>query len=225
MEGTPGSGSPAELMGASRSAEGRAARRRQRARWRKNQRRAVVATAVALVGGGLAMSGMDRQSGDRAQAATAPQDPGAGAVADQVEQVEQGTPPPSVRPDAQRASVAPSTPPVESSVPDQPRRQYERTSLRTTPPISKARVAAPLHGTEPSAPEPQSTSPASPAPTSPPARTSTTETTDTPTQTPATTDATGSPGQEPATRPNTTPASTSPSEICVLVVCLPVSAP
>ncbi|WP_371563897.1 SCO2400 family protein [Streptomyces canus] len=54
------------------SAEGRAARRRQRARWRKNQRKAVVATAVALVGGGLTVSAMNQQSNVRAQAATSP---------------------------------------------------------------------------------------------------------------------------------------------------------
>ncbi|ROQ26272.1 hypothetical protein EDD98_5896 [Streptomyces sp. PanSC19] len=221
-EGASGSDAPAELMGASTSAEGRAARRRQRARWRKNQRRAVVATAVALVGGGLAVSGMDRQSDDRAQAATAPQDPGAGAVD---ERVEQTTPPPSVRPDAHRASVAPSAPPAESSVPDRSRRQYATTSLRTTPPISRAHAAAPVHRTEPSVPEPRNTSPASsaPAPASPPARTGTTGTTDTPAQPPAPTDATGSPSQVPATQPDTPPASTSPSELCVLVVCLPVS--
>ncbi|WP_406180678.1 hypothetical protein [Streptomyces canus] len=54
------------------SAEGRAARRRQRARWRKNQRKAVVATAVALVGGGLTVSAMNQQSNVRTQAATSP---------------------------------------------------------------------------------------------------------------------------------------------------------
>ncbi|MFF7546324.1 hypothetical protein ACFZCU_22225 [Streptomyces canus] len=54
------------------SAEGRAARRRQRARWRKNQRKAVVATAVALVGGGLTVSVMNQQSNVRTQAATSP---------------------------------------------------------------------------------------------------------------------------------------------------------
>ncbi|MET9970391.1 hypothetical protein ABZZ80_31885, partial [Streptomyces sp. NPDC006356] len=54
---------------------GRAARRRQRARWKKNQRRAVVATAVALVGGGLTVAAMDRQGGDKTQAATAPERP------------------------------------------------------------------------------------------------------------------------------------------------------
>ncbi|WLW53911.1 hypothetical protein [Streptomyces sp. YU58] len=66
--------------------EGRAARRRQRARWKKNQRRAVVATAVALVGGGLTLASMDRQSGDHTQAATAPVDPGSG-VEEQTAQV------------------------------------------------------------------------------------------------------------------------------------------
>lgn len=54
------------------AAEGRAARRRQRARWRKNQRKAVVATAVALVGGGLTVSAMNQQSNVRTQAATSP---------------------------------------------------------------------------------------------------------------------------------------------------------
>ncbi|WP_328752269.1 hypothetical protein OHT57_42400 [Streptomyces sp. NBC_00285] len=54
------------------AAEGRAARRRQRARWRKNQRKAVVATAVALVGGGLTAASMSQQSNVRTQAATSP---------------------------------------------------------------------------------------------------------------------------------------------------------
>lgn len=54
------------------AAEGRAARRRQRARWRKNQRKAVVATAVTLVGGGLTVSAMNQQSNVRTQAATSP---------------------------------------------------------------------------------------------------------------------------------------------------------
>ncbi|GAA3798518.1 hypothetical protein GCM10022403_035380 [Streptomyces coacervatus] len=50
---------------------GRAARRRQRARWKKNQRKAVVATAVALVGGGLTVASMDRGSGHGNQASAA----------------------------------------------------------------------------------------------------------------------------------------------------------
>jgi hypothetical protein len=61
-----------DVADAPAATEGRAARRRQRARWRKNQRKAVVATAVALVGGGLTVSAMSQQSNVRAQAATSP---------------------------------------------------------------------------------------------------------------------------------------------------------
>ncbi|WP_456302696.1 SCO2400 family protein [Streptomyces tendae] len=51
---------------------GRAARRRQLARWKKNKRRAVVASAVAIVGGGLTIASVDRHSDHRAQATAAP---------------------------------------------------------------------------------------------------------------------------------------------------------
>ncbi|MFF9485879.1 hypothetical protein [Streptomyces sp. NPDC014676] len=51
---------------------GRAARRRQLVRWKKTQRRALVATAVAFVGGGLTLASLDRGGTDHAQAATAP---------------------------------------------------------------------------------------------------------------------------------------------------------
>ncbi|MGW2726109.1 SCO2400 family protein [Streptomyces sp. NPDC001494] len=53
------------------ASQGRAARRRQLVRWKKNKRRAAVATAFAIVGGGLTLASLDRQSGDRAQAASA----------------------------------------------------------------------------------------------------------------------------------------------------------
>ncbi|MER6549683.1 hypothetical protein [Streptomyces sp. NPDC001250] len=62
---------------------GRAARRRRPARWTMNKRRASVASAVALVGGGLPIAMMDRHSTDRAPAATAPDDPRAGAMQEQ----------------------------------------------------------------------------------------------------------------------------------------------
>lgn len=72
-----------DVEGVSAAPRGRAARRRQMARWKKNQRRAVVATAVALVGGGLTVMGMDRQSTDRTQAATAPDAESLGSVEQQ----------------------------------------------------------------------------------------------------------------------------------------------
>lgn len=61
---------------------GRAARRRQLARWKKSHRRAVVATAVALVGGGLTFASMDRGSSGagRAEAATTPDETSMGGV-------------------------------------------------------------------------------------------------------------------------------------------------
>ncbi|MDQ0935302.1 SCO2400 family protein [Streptomyces turgidiscabies] len=58
--------------GPSPAPSGRAARRRQRERWKKTQRKALVATAVALVGGGLTVASLNRQTPDRTQAASAP---------------------------------------------------------------------------------------------------------------------------------------------------------
>jgi hypothetical protein len=74
---------------------GRAARRRQLARWKKNKRRAAVATAVALVGGGLTLASMDRQSTDRAQAASAPDNRSMGAAGEETtgESTPDATPP------------------------------------------------------------------------------------------------------------------------------------
>ncbi|MGW1267793.1 SCO2400 family protein [Streptomyces sp. NPDC002491] len=65
--------SPSEAA-VSAAPQGRAARRRQLARWKKNQRRAVVVTAVTLVSG-LAVAALERQNGDRTQAASAPETP------------------------------------------------------------------------------------------------------------------------------------------------------
>ncbi|GGW62686.1 SCO2400 family protein [Streptomyces griseoloalbus] len=62
------------------SGTGRAARRRQRVRWKKTQRRALVATAVALVGGGLTLVSTDRGTGDRTQATAAPDLKGMGGA-------------------------------------------------------------------------------------------------------------------------------------------------
>ncbi|WP_455568596.1 SCO2400 family protein [Streptomyces inhibens] len=53
--------------------QGRAARRRQLARWKKHRRRAMAATAFALVGGGLTVTALqNRPSTDQAHAAAAP---------------------------------------------------------------------------------------------------------------------------------------------------------
>ncbi|MFF8031504.1 hypothetical protein [Streptomyces sp. NPDC016626] len=84
---------------------GRAARRRQQVRWKKTQRRALVATAVALVGGGLTLVSMDRGNGDRTQAAAAPDLKGMGGAKGPADEYgDPGSPAPA--PD--RASQPPS---------------------------------------------------------------------------------------------------------------------
>ncbi|MFF0208020.1 hypothetical protein [Streptomyces althioticus] len=83
-------------------ATGRAARRRQLARWRKTQRRALVATAVALVGGGITLASTDRGGGDRTQAATAPDLHGMGGAGGTTDEAADA---PSVSPD--RTTVPP----------------------------------------------------------------------------------------------------------------------
>lgn len=59
---------------------GRAARRRQMARWKKTRRRAGLATAVALFGGGVTVASMTHSSGRGATASAATHDGGAGPL-------------------------------------------------------------------------------------------------------------------------------------------------
>ncbi|GHB50233.1 hypothetical protein GCM10010377_46640 [Streptomyces viridiviolaceus] len=201
--------------------QGRAARRRQRARWKKNQRRAVVATAVALVAGGLTLSAVDRQSGDRAQAATAPQDPGANAVAEAEDGAAQDVRPPGpVRTDAHRS---PSTPPARTPAPGLPHRQPAAESQRATPPPARQEAAAAPRATVTSAPPRQSTAPAArqtaPDRTTDTADTAgTTDTTDTQASTPAPAGDTSPTGGTSGTEPSR--ADTSPTQVCLLVLCL-----
>ncbi|MGW0845542.1 SCO2400 family protein [Streptomyces sp. NPDC002787] len=96
-----------DVEGVPAVSQGRAARRRQLARWKKNQRRAVVATAVALVGGGLTVVGMDRQSTDRTQAATAPDAETLGGVEEQGSQ--RGRTSATETDDTRRTSDTPTT--------------------------------------------------------------------------------------------------------------------
>lgn len=86
---------------------GRAARRRQMARWKKNQRRAVVATAVALVGGGLTVAAMNGNAKPGVQASTTPKDTTMGGAAGEAPTY---TEPTSGQDDAPRSAPTPTTP-------------------------------------------------------------------------------------------------------------------
>ncbi|MEU4268012.1 hypothetical protein [Streptomyces sp. NPDC026092] len=176
--------------------EGRAARRRQRERWRKNQRRAVVATAFALVGGGLAVSTMDRQSGDRAQAATAPENPGLDPLEETAEEplkephdkhVEE-----QVVPDTLPTSISPPPPAPVSATSG--RSELPRQEGAATPPPAPPTVAPPAVTTQP-----RTTTPPV-APALPP--------------TAAPTEAAPAPPSPPPAAP------ASPSDVCLPLVCV-----
>ncbi|CAM5484664.1 SCO2400 family protein [Streptomyces aurantiogriseus] len=223
-ETAPPSDPSVDLDDAPTAPQGRAARRRQLARWKKNQRRAVVATAVALVGGGLTLASMDRQSGDRTQAATAPEDPGGSAVE---EQTAQDSRPTTTQPDTHRSSP---TAPARTPSSDTPRRQYANASLPTTPSHAQPDAAAAPRTAAVSGPQPQSTAGSSGGTVSDGtdsgngshtansaaaqrSAATATDATNPGTTGPGTTD----PG---ASQASPAPAATSPSEVCLLVLCL-----
>ncbi|MDT9699256.1 hypothetical protein [Streptomyces sp. P17] len=176
--------------------EGRAARRRQRARWRKNQRRAVVATAVALVGGGLTVATLDRQSGDRAQAATAPDNTPMGATE---EQATEPAPAASTPPGTRRSR--PHTPSAQPSATNAPREQGVAVTPTTAQPRTPTSAAPTAASAAQSQPLPAITA-AAPEPTA------------TPTPTPPAPEGTATPSAPPS------PSATSPSGLCLLVVCI-----
>ncbi|WP_456115067.1 SCO2400 family protein [Streptomyces justiciae] len=191
--------------------EGRAARRRQLARWKKNKRRAAVATAVALVGGGLTIAAMDGHSPDRARAATAPDQEHMGALEEQT--------PTHARPASTPPTPHPSLDTSEAGSPASgtPRRQPPATPPSTTPPIARPHATASPAPTTASTPQPQNTASSSDdsdhdpvgsaagQPTAP----ATAESTDSGTSQTGSSDGSGS-----------APASTSPTQVCLLVLCL-----
>ncbi|MGW0998527.1 SCO2400 family protein [Streptomyces sp. NPDC002523] len=197
---------------------GRAARRRQLARWKKNKRRAAVATAVALVGGGITLASMNGQSTDRTQAASAPDNRSMGAAGDET---------------TGEASPEPSAPgthhPAHPTSPAHPQRAtagtpYQRAAHTAAAPrtaVTNAHTdaaAAPVPARTLAVPHRIST------PVTGGGTTSTGHTSAAPTQQPASTPkpaqtgGTGTSGTPPQTSPS--PAATSPNQLCLVVLCL-----
>ncbi|MEV6022821.1 hypothetical protein [Streptomyces sp. NPDC052036] len=196
---------------------GRAARRRQLARWKKNKRRAAVATAVAIVGGGLTMTALDRQSPDRAQAAAAPDNRSMGIAG---EQTGEDSLPETASPGTHRSSSAPqpshTMSAAESPVVGTPHRQALVTTPRSARPDTRPDSAATPVPAETSAAYPQTAAPASGGSTSTGSTGTSAQTPSTPTS-PSATTGTTAPGT-PQTNPSSQP--TSPAHLCLLVVCL-----
>ncbi|WP_246041073.1 SCO2400 family protein [Streptomyces cadmiisoli] len=214
-EPDPEAVSPAEADEAI-SAPGRAARRRQRARWKKSRRKAVVATAVALVGGGLTFTAMDRHSGDRAQAATAPEEVGLGAA----ERPAGGPSLPSVELPGTSPSTAPpaADPERERSAASSGAADRARQDTAATPsPTGATGATAQTETVRPSLPlvprqntdssSSDGTTPATDVPSAEPSAPSDGGDTD--------------PGTSPADpAPSTPPSSPSSPGLCLLVICL-----
>lgn len=185
---------------------GRAARRRQRVRWKKNQRRAVVATAVALVGGGLTVASMDRHSGDRAQAAAAPDTAPMGVVGGQATEPTPAASAPTGRHRAPDAT--PAARPVTSNAPHEqnagvPKATPAHRAAAATPePVATAAAQAQSGTTAGTS----TGSGASAAPSQPAAA---------PTPT-----ATAAGGGAPASTASPEPTATSPAHLCLLVLCI-----
>ncbi|MGX4690787.1 SCO2400 family protein [Streptomyces sp. JNUCC 63] len=219
-EAEPGPGTSTapstDVEGIPPARQGRAARRRQLARWKKNKRRAAVATAVALVGGGLTIAAMDRDATSRAQAATAPDDRGMGIAEEQTSQHTHPAPTPptthrSSHTTPEHTSPGQTTPKTQSPATNAPRQQALPAPQRATPPIARPDAAASPRPAATSAPQPQNTAPSSDD-TAP-------DRTGTAAERPSAPAASG--GTNSGTSlTDPAPASTPPKRVCLLVVCL-----
>ncbi|MFD8428021.1 hypothetical protein ACFV1R_10480 [Streptomyces coelicoflavus] len=206
--------------------QGRAARRRQLTRWKKNKRRAVIASAVALVGGGLSLATMDRQSGDRAQATTAPDHRSMGGADEEIGERDRPVPAPTAPEDTHRSSRTPAQPyeqryeQSQSSAAGAPRRQSVAEAPRTapaTPPRTTASVPPPATATPPQSPSSDPSTVDTSTADSGAADSGSGRSDSTAGQAPAPSTAGGASDTSP-----TPPAliSTSPTEVCLLGLCL-----
>ncbi|WP_443063483.1 SCO2400 family protein [Streptomyces sp. NBC_00663] len=189
--------------------EGRAARRRQLARWKKNKRRAAVATAVALVGSGLSIATMERHSPDRARAATAPDQQNIGAVEAQTPAYTRPAPTPPTPHQSSNTSEAGS--PASGT----PRKQPPAAPPRTTPSLARPDAAAPPAPATASAPQSQ------PQPQDTVA--SSHDSDHDPTGTAAGRPSAPATAESPDSgtpQTGSAPVSTSPTQVCLLVLCL-----
>ncbi|WP_420803374.1 SCO2400 family protein [Streptomyces naphthomycinicus] len=208
----PATGPSADTACVSPARPGRAARRRQLARLKKHQRRAMVATAFALVGGGLSLATLDRHTTSQAQAATAPDDRSMGAVKERVE-----TEPTQPAPQAPEHRAPHTAPDRHAPISATPQHQTLRAAPSTAPRVTRLNAVPSPRPTVTSAPQQRTTTTSSSgdtASTNGPAQ----GRTDTATP-PAPAPTTG--GMEPDTSGTTpAPAATSPAQLCLLGLCL-----
>ncbi|MFV5997225.1 hypothetical protein ACNPQM_33745 [Streptomyces sp. NPDC056231] len=198
--------------------QGRAARRRQLVRWKKNKRRAAVASAVALVGGGLTIAMMERTSTDRVEAAVAPDAPSIGAVEEPMPEQNRSASVPATDQRTHRSSHASSQPQPPART-NAPREQALAVSPRTMPPIDRPGAAAPGRPAATPTPQPHSTAPSAGDTAPDRAGDTAPDRSDTTAQQPSTPAPTNGTDAGPS---QTRPARvlTSPTDVCLLGLCL-----
>lgn len=218
-EWAPDGGPYDDVDDAPPASQGRAARRRQLARWKKNKRRAAVATAVALVGGGLTVASMSRQSPDNTQAATAPDNRSMGGVE---EETADHALPDSTPADTHRASRSAST--ARTAATDLPRQRQQTvvtTPRKTLPLVHKDSVATSDRQKAASEPLPQVNTPATTGNTATDtADTAGTAVEDASTPSPAPTAPADNTNSSGSSQTGSSTEANSPSQVCLLVICL-----
>jgi hypothetical protein len=193
----PVADSPSGAGYAARPGQGRAARRRQMAHWKKHRRRAAAATAVALIGGGLTVSAVQNASTNgSATAESAPES--LAPVADPTSAV------PSNPIVWQASTHAAATPSAQPTTPRAVR------STATTHPDAvtttrATRVSSPSQSTTPPSTHGSVTSSYTPSTVT--------------SQTSASASATSSPAAATST-PSPTASTTSPTHLCLLILCV-----
>ena len=210
----PGSDTPSVLGPPSLAPtlhRGRAARRRQMARWKKNRRRAAAATAVALFGGGVTVASMQGHSGKNGST-TAAADPQA-PTALQTDNTSVSAPSDQAAPTAAPTHVAPQQ--HHSTARPAPHSTHAGTDSITSIPTTVIPSGHPVTYSGSTRPVPTTT-------TAPPAPSSTTGTTtadsgSTSGSTATTPPATPTTSAPPAT---TAPSTPPPQQLCLLIICL-----
>ncbi|MFC5174144.1 SCO2400 family protein [Streptomyces mutomycini] len=200
----------ADVESPSPAQQGRAARRRQLARWKKNKRRASVASAFAIVGGGLTVAMMNEQSTERAQAATVPDQRSMGTAEERAPEPNPAASTPATTQRSHRSSETASQRQPQQPATNTPRQQSLEAPPHTAPTAARPAAAAVPPPAAPPTPQPQSIAPSAD---------------DTAERSDATTEQPPAPATADSMQPDaprTDPAliSASPTEVCVLMVCL-----
>ncbi|WP_274560791.1 SCO2400 family protein [Streptomyces spiramyceticus] len=146
-----GSASSDGFEGASATGQGRAARRRQLARWKKHRRRAVAATAVAMIGGALTVAALPttRPSTSHTQAGSPPEPVNTSTSTPRTANTDSSTEQPDTRGSRHPGTRPPVTTNKQQDTADEP----AATTNRQPKTAATARPSAPLSAKPDTTPE------------------------------------------------------------------------